>query len=213
MMSQGSFFRWATAVLGVAAFSAVFSAAVYCMAEDPAGDSSRRDKSDRSIREQDIYIPYAKLRQVFEKQGRGVFLPYEQFQELWQAAREKTQPAAEPKPPAGGLITDITSDATVEKDVVRVKATLRDRDAGRRLALDPAAAGRRRRDRRDARAASRRGSSATPPTATSCSSRRKARSRRRWSFAWNMPRPSRGCRASTASRSRRRSRRSAVGGS
>ena len=125
MTSQCSFFRWATAVLGLAAFSAVFSAAVYCTAEDPPGDSSRRDKSDRSIREQDIYIPYTKLREVFEKQGRGVFLPYEQFQELWQAAREKTQPAAEAKPPAGGLITDITSDATVEKDVVRVKAALR----------------------------------------------------------------------------------------
>ena len=40
-------------------------------------------------------------------------------------AREKTQPAAEPKPPAGALITDIASEATVEKDVVRVKATLR----------------------------------------------------------------------------------------
>ena len=77
------------------------------------------------LREQDIYIPYEKLRQVFEKQGRGVFLPYEQFQELWRAAREKTQPAAEPKPPAGGLITDITSAATVEKDVVRVKAAVR----------------------------------------------------------------------------------------
>ena len=125
MTCQRLFFRWATAGLGVAAFAAVLSAAVHCAAQDAAGDGSRRDKPDGSIREQDIYIPYTKLREVFEKQGRGVFLPYEQFQELWRAAREKTQPAAQPKPPAGGLITDIASEATVEKDVVRVKATLR----------------------------------------------------------------------------------------
>ena len=79
-----------------------------------------------------------------------MFLPYEQFQELWRAAREKTQPAAEPKPPAGAVITDIASEATVEKDVVRVKATLRIELLDRGLALDPAAAGRCRGDRRDA---------------------------------------------------------------
>ena len=119
------FFHWAAAGLSGAVLVVVVLAAAYCPAQDPAGDSSRHGKPDRSIHEQDIYIPYTKLREVFEKQGRGVFLPYEQFQELWRAAREKTQPAAESKPPAGGLITDITSEATVEKDVVRVKAALR----------------------------------------------------------------------------------------
>ena len=34
------------------------------------------------LREQTIYVPYSKLRDVFEKEGRGVFLPYDQFQEL-----------------------------------------------------------------------------------------------------------------------------------
>ena len=82
-------------------------------------------KADRKILEQDIYIPYEKLRQVFEKQGRGVFLPYEKFQELWQAAQDKNRPAAEVKPPVGALITEIENVATVEKDVVRVKATVK----------------------------------------------------------------------------------------
>ena len=91
-----------------------------------AQDRSDDDKkADRKIREQDIYIPYEKLRQVFEKQGRGVFLPYDKFQELWQAAQDKTRPAAEIKPPVGALITEIDNEATVEKDVVRVKAKVK----------------------------------------------------------------------------------------
>ena len=54
-----------------------------------------------------------------------MFLPYEKFQELWKAAREKTRPAAEAKPPVGALITEIENAATVEKDVVSVKAKLK----------------------------------------------------------------------------------------
>jgi hypothetical protein len=90
-------------------------------AAEPAKDPKN---ADRSIREQDIYIPYEKLRQVFEKNGRGVFLPYEKFQELWKAAQDKTPGTQEVKPPVGALITEIRNEATVEKDVVRVKAVL-----------------------------------------------------------------------------------------
>jgi len=100
---------------------AVFFAAV-ANAQDPAGNET---KSERSILEQDIYIPYEKLREVFEKHGRGVFLPYEKFQELWQAAREKTPRAVDEKPPVDALIAEIENHATVEKDVVRVDAKLK----------------------------------------------------------------------------------------
>ena len=82
-------------------------------------------KAEPVIREQTIYIPYDKLRQVFEKQGRGVFLPYEKFQELWQAAQDKTRPEAEPKPPVAAIITESENEATVAKDVVEVKAVLK----------------------------------------------------------------------------------------
>jgi hypothetical protein len=102
-------------------------------AEKPAADSpSEKDaadkaasKTDKELREQSIYIPYEKLRKVFEKEGRGVFLPYKEFQELWQAAREKTAPTAEPKPPVATLITEVENEATVSKDVVRVKASVK----------------------------------------------------------------------------------------
>jgi hypothetical protein len=77
------------------------------------------------VREESIYIPYTKLREVFEKEGRGVFLPYEKFQALWQAARDKTAPPAELKPPVDALITEVENKATVSKDVLKVSAVAR----------------------------------------------------------------------------------------
>lgn len=72
---------------------------------------------------QTIYIPYTKLREVFEKEGRGVFLPHSEFQKLWDAARAKpTQP--EQSPPLDALITAADNEAVIEQDVVRVSATL-----------------------------------------------------------------------------------------
>ena len=90
-----------------------------------AGTDAPDGRNEKSLREQDIYIPYDKLRQVFEKHGRGVFLPYEEFEQLWQAAQDKNRPAARPRPPVGAVITEIENEATVAKDVVRVKATVK----------------------------------------------------------------------------------------
>ena len=77
------------------------------------------------LREQTIYIPYNSLRKVFEQQGRGVFLPYDKFQELWRQARAQQNKTPEAKPPVGALIAEIRNEATVEKDVVSVSATLK----------------------------------------------------------------------------------------
>jgi hypothetical protein len=116
------FSRDAAMSLGVAALLLAASLATGAAARDQSDDDA---KSERAISEQNIYIPYEKLRQVFEKEGRGVFLPYEKFQELWRAAQDKTQPDTQPRPPVRSLITEIDNRATVEKDVVRVKAKLK----------------------------------------------------------------------------------------
>ncbi|MDX1945918.1 MAG: hypothetical protein SFU86_11015 [Pirellulaceae bacterium] len=76
------------------------------------------------LREQTIYIPFAKLRALFEKEGRGVFVPYEKFQELWKAARDAAKKIEDYKPPIGALIAEIDSTATVSKDVMNVEAKL-----------------------------------------------------------------------------------------
>jgi hypothetical protein len=75
-------------------------------------------------REQTIYIPFSKLREVFEKEGRGVFLPYEQFQALWKEARDHRQAPPPQASPIDAIITSALNEATVQKDVVQVEATL-----------------------------------------------------------------------------------------
>ena len=92
---------------------------------DPSADAEATSDHDKVIREQSIYIPYEKLRRVFETEGRGVFLPYERFRELWEAAREKTKPPADEEPPVGALITEVENEAVAEEGVVRVKAVVK----------------------------------------------------------------------------------------
>jgi hypothetical protein len=79
---------------------------------------------ENSIREQTIYVPYSKLRQVFEQQGRGVFLPYEQFQQLWKQAQEALKTKPDQPPPVAALINQIDSEAVVGDQVVQVTARL-----------------------------------------------------------------------------------------
>ncbi|MFZ5830298.1 MAG: hypothetical protein ACOY3P_09420, partial [Planctomycetota bacterium] len=93
-------------------------------ADDASPASEDKANGEKEIREQSVYIPYDKLRQVFEKHGRGVFLPYQQFEELWQTARDHVTREAEAVPPYRTLITQMESEATVEKDVVRVRSTV-----------------------------------------------------------------------------------------
>lgn len=99
----------------------------------PPAPSTGKNEKERGIekdapsREQTIYIPYTKLREVFEKESRGVFLPYSEFQKLWDAARESTVPTKKVPdngPPVSALITEAENEAVVERDVVRVSAQL-----------------------------------------------------------------------------------------
>jgi hypothetical protein len=75
-----------------------------------------------SAREQTIYIPYEKLRDVFEREGRGVFLPYDQFQKLWQEARSANQPPKQELPPVDAILVSVENTATIEKEVMVVRA-------------------------------------------------------------------------------------------
>jgi len=56
------------------------------------------------IREKTVYVPYEKLQAVFEQKGRGIFLPYEEFLELWQAAQPKPPKPEPDTPPADAVI-------------------------------------------------------------------------------------------------------------
>ena len=80
-----------------------------------------------AVREETIYIPYKELRKVFEKEGRGVFLPYGEFQELWQKARQRQLEPVADKPPVDFLISEAEYVATVASgsDAVSVTARLK----------------------------------------------------------------------------------------
>ena len=113
-----------SAVQGAPAEKAAASASAPA-AKPAAMPSAEAATEPPPVREESIYIPYTKLREVFEKEGRGVFLPHEKFMDLWRSAREKTAPAAETKPPVDFLISEAENKAAVSKDVVTVAATLR----------------------------------------------------------------------------------------
>jgi hypothetical protein len=90
-----------------------------------AGAETAPQVDPQRLREQTIYIPFERLKNVFEREGRGVFLPYERFQELWHAARAHTQTLLPPPRPVDAVITEIDSEATIADQVVNVQARVR----------------------------------------------------------------------------------------
>jgi len=89
--------------------------------------NAQEEKNDESssLNEQTIYVPYEKLREVFERDGRGVFLPYDKFQQLWNEARQNQPKKTDTNAPLGALITGIDSTATLGKEIVNVDATIK----------------------------------------------------------------------------------------
>ena len=71
--------------------------------------------------ERSIYVPFEDLEKMFEKEGRGVFLPYREFLELWNALTLERKKDKE-KPPTDGVISSAKYTATVEGDKNRVLA-------------------------------------------------------------------------------------------
>jgi hypothetical protein len=74
--------------------------------------------------ERTIYIPYDKLKEVFEREGRGVFLPYEQFQKLWNEARSAAKKPNPDVSPVSVILVSAENTATIEKEVMVVRALL-----------------------------------------------------------------------------------------
>ena len=107
-----------------ASFCFCYLLASVALAQETAKPPEQSISDDKPAREQTIYIPYAKLRQIFEKEGRGVFVPYDEFQRLWKAAQNAARKIEDYKPPIAALIAEIESEATVSRDVMTVSAKL-----------------------------------------------------------------------------------------
>lgn len=93
-------------------------------AQEPAPPPPASTPAPRPItREQSIYIPFEKLEQVFEKQERGVFLPYREFLEMWNKLN-LPQHLKTPPPPVEGVLSSANYTGKVEGDVASIKAAL-----------------------------------------------------------------------------------------
>ncbi len=74
--------------------------------------------------EQSIYIPFEKIKDKFEATGRGVYIPYEQFDQLWQLAQKNAKPEVEPQAPFGYALVSSDSQAELERALVRIRSQL-----------------------------------------------------------------------------------------
>jgi hypothetical protein len=77
-----------------------------------------------ALEENTIYIPYEQLRDVFEREGRGVFLPYEQFQRLWNEAKNARKPVESERAPVDAILVSAESNATIENQLFVVRSKI-----------------------------------------------------------------------------------------
>ncbi len=69
-----------------------------------------------------VYVPYEKLKNVFETEGQGVFLPYTDFQKLWEASQGR--PAEISGAPFDYLISTARFDGKVVSEIANIKLEL-----------------------------------------------------------------------------------------
>lgn len=87
------------------------------------GEKKEKDPPPVVVRERTVYVPYEKLKETFEKEGRGVFLPYEEFLKLWNAAQPKKKEKKEIKPPADAAVTGGSYAGKAGEKAVRFEVT------------------------------------------------------------------------------------------
>jgi hypothetical protein len=83
------------------------------------------------LRERTVYVPYEKLNETFEKEGRGVFLPYAEFLKLWNSAQPKDPIKEDPKPPADAVITGGSYVGTARETLARFEVTYKVKALGK----------------------------------------------------------------------------------
>jgi hypothetical protein len=80
--------------------------------------------NEKTVNEKTVYIPYEKLRNIFEQPGRGVFVPYDEFKTLWDAARTQQPTNPSHEIPVEAMITETSNTVTITEEVVRVESTV-----------------------------------------------------------------------------------------
>lgn len=73
-------------------------------------------------RERTVYVPYEELEKVFQDGGRGVFLPYREFLDLWNELTLKRE--HEDKPPTDGVVSRAEYTGRVEGTTLTLDAKI-----------------------------------------------------------------------------------------
>lgn len=71
-----------------------------------------------------VYVPYEKMKGLLDAENQGVFLPYKDFQRLWQAAQGAPAEAGSAAAPAGYLISAARFDGVVGAELATLKMEL-----------------------------------------------------------------------------------------
>lgn len=87
-------------------------------ADPDSGDAPATETADGDAWEKLIYLPYRNLKDVFEKHGSTVFMPYAEYLKRWQA------PADDKPVSVVAVITESHYSATVDRSLMRIKAEL-----------------------------------------------------------------------------------------
>lgn len=75
-------------------------------------------------RERTIYVPYDELEKIFTDGGKGVFLPYKEFLELWNELNLKRTKEDETKPPQDGIVSKAEYIARIEGETLVMDAVV-----------------------------------------------------------------------------------------
>ncbi|MCY3024672.1 MAG: hypothetical protein NTW87_37345, partial [Planctomycetota bacterium] len=110
---------------------AVVGALVLLWAPGLAAGEDGAEPPKLLVRERTVYVPYEKLKETFDKEGRGVFLPYEEFLKLWNAGQPKEKPPEEIKPPADAVITGGSYVGVAKETAVRFDVTYKVKALGK----------------------------------------------------------------------------------
>ena len=102
-------------------FIIVLVSSLCCITESVSGTSTNKTDTAAETPTK-IYVPYEDLKNVFEKESQGVFLPYSDFQKLWQAASGK--PATATSTPFEYLISAARFNGKVREEIAEFKLEL-----------------------------------------------------------------------------------------
>jgi hypothetical protein len=94
--------------------------------QEPAGDDQKKSVEllppPPSDWERLVYLPYKNLKQVFEKEGAAVFMPYGKFLKMWAELRPANLQTP-PKPLVAAVISQASYTGKIDGDVAKIEAS------------------------------------------------------------------------------------------